>query len=105
MKPWNMATQTDKIKHIIIRPQGNHPHSQPMTNKSKLDKLNSIVAMLENVERREETTLTVSRKKNQQMALLLRDAQVEVTKLTKQETMKIIASYMMLQPDRNKVFL
>ena len=97
-----MATQTDKIKHIIIRPQGNHPHSQSMTNKSKL---NSIVAMLENVERREETTLTVSRKKNQQMALLLRDAQVEVTKLTKQETMKIIASYMMLQPDRNKVFL
>jgi hypothetical protein len=49
------------------------------------------------VERREETTLTVSRKKNQQMALLLRDAQVEVTNLTKQETMKIIASYMMLQ--------
>jgi hypothetical protein len=59
--------------------------------------LKSIVAMLENVERREETTLTVSRKKNQQMALLLRDAQVEVTNLTKQETMKIIASYMMLQ--------
>ena len=76
-----------------------------MTNESKLDKLNSIVAMLGNVERREETTLTVSRRKNQQMALLLRDAQVEITQLTKQETMKIIATYMMLQPDRNKVFL
>ena len=97
MKPWNMATQTEKIKHIIIRPQGNHPHSQPMTNKSQFNRLKSIVAMLETVERREETTLMVSRKKNQQMALLLRDAQVEVTNLTKQETMKIIASYMMLQ--------
>jgi hypothetical protein len=59
--------------------------------------LKFIVAMLETVERREETTLMVSRKKNQQMALILRDAQVEVTNLTKQETMKIIASYMMLQ--------
>ena len=57
MKPWNMATQTERIKHIIIRPQGNHPHSQPMTNKSQFNKLKSIVAMLETMERREETTL------------------------------------------------
>ena len=96
-KPWNMATQTEKIKPIIIRPQGKPQKSQPMTTNSQFNKLKSIVAMLETMEGREETTLLVSRKKNQDIALLLRDAQVEVTNLTKQETMKIIASYMLQQ--------
>jgi agmatine/peptidylarginine deiminase len=94
IKPWNMATPTEWIQHIIILPQGSHPHSHHKDHQVPIYRLTSIVAMLETMERREETTLMVSRKKNQQMALLLRDAQVEVTNLTKQETMKIIASTM-----------
>jgi hypothetical protein len=49
--------------------------------------------MLETMERREKTTLMVSRKKNQQRALLLSDDQVKVTNLTKQETLRTIAPY------------
>jgi hypothetical protein len=51
------------------------------------------VAMLETMERREKTTLMVSRKKNQQRALLLSDDQVKVTNLTKRETLRTIAPY------------
>jgi hypothetical protein len=92
IKPWNMATPTEWIQHIIILPQGSHPHSHHKDHQVPIYRLTSIVAMLETMERREETTLMVSRKNKIEGTPILKLARVKrlwVKKFPKKFPLKI----------------